>query len=180
MIIDSLTKENKAEHIAYVYYDPEKSRTADVYGSLLSQLLDSTSTLLPDYLETYFDDSQHRRPYEHELIEMLLKFLPNISGTVAILIDGLEESKYFEEILKGLQEVYQCSEMRMLITSREEPELTSPPPGFQELEILPSLMRDDIVVFITQEIERQVTMKRLKQPLKEEVIKVVSRHADGV
>jgi hypothetical protein len=182
MIVSELTKEQKVEHIAYFYYDVAHSKAADVYGSLLAQMLESSSgsSLLPDDIEAYYDDSRHRRPYEHELKAILLKFLASISGSVAIIIDGLEESVHSEEVLQGLQEIYQSRELRLLITTREEPDTLVQLPGFKELELLPSMMRDDIVLFITGEVERQATMKRLKPALKAEVIKVVAGHADGV
>lgn len=135
---------------------------------------------LPDYIGTYFDECGHRRPCEQELREIILKLVSTIPFGITIIIDGLDECKDFEGLLSGLFEIRDAGEIKMVITTRQDPDIAPHSDDLFEMHVLPSLVADDIALFVAHEVERRKTLKSLRSDLKDEVTRVVIEEANGV
>jgi len=171
IIVEHLTHSPKSQQLAY-FYCPPALNPIYIYGSLIRQILESSFPELPDYIESYYNTNSHRHPYEDDLKSILPKLLTNRSST--IIVDGLEECTDVAQYLFDLTKV---ADVRLLITCREKPELV-PNPGLLKLELHPTMMLDDLQMFIAQEVERRPALRRLKPEIKNEVVCVVTAGAD--
>lgn len=173
IVIDHLLQLGK--HPVYFYCNATTKPT-QLYGSLLSQLLSFVPTI-PNEIESYYDKNYHRRPYEHELQPHLLRVLSSFTNPTIILIDGLDEVLGNEDLLTTLLDIRNhCS---LMLTSREDEVITDIFDPLPKLEIQPSILAPELEGFIKQEVERILTLKRLKPELKAEVIDVIICESNG-
>ena len=178
LIIDRVTQSPIPSQLLYFYCPSQYLKPANLYGSLIRQTLESNFDQLPDFIETYVDAARNRRPSEHELKDIFHKLIPKIPGNTTIIIDGLNDTTDTENILNSLAELHRNCDIKLLITSWDEPE-TIHIPGMLELRIQPGLVANDVLSFVMREMERQPTLKKLKPKLKTEVIGTVIRGSNG-
>jgi hypothetical protein len=128
---------------------------------------------LPTYISDYYDNSSHRRPYEHEVKDLVLRLLSSLPDTkTKILIDGLSELPDKTDFLSTIPDLQRtCS---VLITSRTDDEITDAFFAEQRVNIEPDLVSNDTAAFVNAELQRRPSLKRLKPELRSEVLGVIS------
>lgn len=113
--------------MAIFYCDFRRKETqslVNVMGSLVSQLC-SQSGVFPTELEDAYEHTcnTHDRPSLQLLLQLLEDFAAR--SRVTLLIDALDECLQREEVAGFISELTTNSSLRMLLTSRDEPELQS-------------------------------------------------------
>ncbi|KAL8671619.1 MAG: hypothetical protein Q9168_003892 [Polycauliona sp. 1 TL-2023] len=114
----------------YIRYDDKESHTtANVFGSLLTQLARQSRTVLVDVMELYKAQHSEGPPNDELLIEALSSASAHFSDTY-LMIDGLDEcgSQYNANrirLIDALAALHQSpgSAIRTLIFSRDEPDI---------------------------------------------------------
>ncbi|KAF8537949.1 hypothetical protein BDD12DRAFT_806544 [Trichophaea hybrida] len=173
IVIDHLLQQGKQPTY---FYCNATTKPTHLYGSILSQLL-SLAPSLPPEIESYYNSSYHRRPYEHELQSHLLRVIPSSPNPPIILIDGLDEVLGKEELLATLLDIQNhCS---LILTSREDEDITDTFEALPKFEIQPTIIAPELEEFIKQEVARISTLKRLKPELKTEVVDVIICESNG-
>ncbi|CUS07295.1 unnamed protein product [Tuber aestivum] len=169
--------------LIYYYFDfkeATKQTSRDLYGNLISQLLENDSEVSPE-VERLHDDANGNPPQLDDLKEALIKLLAARPKTI-IVIDALDECQDRSEILDSLLKLHEpaSGKVNLLITSRQEEDIKRAFSGFPNIAIKPADIKDDIKKFITTEMERQPKLRRLPPHMKAEIMNALSIGADGV
>ena len=136
-------------------YLPIYVRLADYANQLKKQGTLALETFLLDYIETYYPG----KPYQNELLRHALE-----NNLCLILLDGLDEVGDFgDDLLHGktlrstvLEEVRRFSNRRcksvdrnhIVVTSRIEGYRSGDLPGFEEMELSPLMIPDELEDFL--------------------------------
>jgi len=175
------------ETLAYFYCDFRQERTTDgatVLRSLLIQLLrQARNEWNLEYTDIFRRKSEGAEPPADtdvlcDLICYSLKFLRR----PVVVIDALDECKRIGTFLTRLVRTVNEGELRLLITSRTEPAISSALSG------LPSLSLNDYARLVDNDMERHIDIELevrsrlafLAPDLKDEIRKSLLQQADGM
>jgi hypothetical protein len=164
------------------FKDVEKASSVGIYGSLLAQILESYYDELPDHVVEFYEKSHSRPPQADTIKEQLLRLVRKI-GCTRIVVDALDECVVSTriEVLRTLLEIHRAGKINLLITSREEVDIKAILADVPNVCINAIVNSKDIQLFVTEECERNVKLRRrLKGLIKSEVISTVSSEAKGM
>ncbi|KAG0131113.1 hypothetical protein HOY82DRAFT_519449 [Tuber indicum] len=185
VIIDKIQDEIKQTDTELIYYyfdfkEAAKQTSRDLYGNLISQLLEHDAEVPPE-VEKLYDDANGNPPDLDDLKIALPKLLETRPKTV-IVIDALDECQDRSEILDSLSKLHEpvSGKVNLLITSRQEADIKSTFSGAPSIAIKPADIKDDIKRFVTAEIERQPKLRRLPPHMKAEIMNALTIRADGM
>ena len=191
IILDDLTKgginyTSKTGKFLFFYCDFRLSATTSahgVYGSLLSQLLDSNGDDdLPPDLKDYFEKNKSTPPPEGFLKEQLMIQIRR-AGPIKILVDALDECVPAARIpvLETLMAIHETGSVSLLITSRPDADIKFILKEVPTVCINAAVNSHDIKLYVTEECDRNVKLKRkLKGSTKLEVISTITSQANGM
>ncbi|KAF8244834.1 ankyrin [Wilcoxina mikolae CBS 423.85] len=167
------------------FRDAEKVKAVNIYGSLLAQLLESKyENNLPGEIADYYNKHKLRSPLEQFSKEQLLKLIPTV-GPTKIVVDALDECVESARIsvLETLMELEKAGlgHVNVFVTSRPELDIKLLLEQVPKLCINALVNSRDIRLFVTEECERSVRLKKkLKGSTKSEVISTISSEAKGM
>lgn len=153
--------------MAVFYCDFRRKETqnlVNVMGSLVSQLC-SQSGVFPTDLE---DAYQHtRNTHDRPSVQLLRQLLEDFAARsrVTLLIDALDECLQREEVAEFISELTTKASLRMLLTSRDEPELQSGLDQFVRVRIEAHLV--EVSVDIKSYIDHRLRSEKRLQWLQE-------------
>jgi hypothetical protein len=171
----------------YFYCDFRHERTTDgaiVLRSLLVQLLRQARA---DW-SSEFTDLFRRKSEGAEapvdvavLCDLICRSLKFLRRPVAI-IDALDECKHIGTFLTRLVRTVNDGELRLLITSRTEPAISSSLSGLPSLSLsdYARLIDGDMELHIDKELEARSRLASLAPDLKDEIRKSLLQQADGM
>ncbi|KAG1858862.1 hypothetical protein F4604DRAFT_1930917 [Suillus subluteus] len=177
----------RSETPVYFYCDFRQERTTDgatILRSLLIQLLRQAR----DGWNLEFTDLFRRKSEGAEppadtdvlcnLICCSLKFLRR----PVVIIDALDECKRVGTFLTRLVRAVNEGELRLLITSRTEPAISSALSGLPSLSLSDHacLIDDDMEILIDRELEVRSRLASLTPDLKDKIRKSLLQQADGM
>ncbi|KAG0636032.1 hypothetical protein HOY80DRAFT_979434 [Tuber brumale] len=185
VIIDKIQDEIKQTDTELIYYyfdfkEATKQTPRDLYGNLISQLLEHDAEVPPE-IEKLYDDANGNPPNLDDLKVALPKLLETRPKTV-IVIDALDECQDRSEILDSLSKLHEpaSGKVNLLITSRQEADIKWTFSGAPSIAIKPVDIKGDIKRFVTAEIERQPKLRRLPPHMKVEIMNALTVRADGM
>ncbi|PWW74656.1 hypothetical protein C7212DRAFT_282956 [Tuber magnatum] len=185
VIIDKIQDETEQTDTELIYYyfdfkEATKQTSRDLYGNLISQLLDHDGEVSPE-VEKLYDDANGNPPNLDDLKVALTKLLATRPKTV-IVIDALDECKDRSEIFDSLLKLHEpaSGKVNLLITSRQEADIKWAFSGTPSIAIKPVDIKDDIKKFITAEMDRRPKLRRLPPHMKAEIMNALSIGADGM
>ncbi|KAG2138576.1 ankyrin repeat-containing domain protein [Suillus bovinus] len=171
----------------YFYCDFRQERTTDgaiILRSLLVQLLRQARI---DW-SSEFTDLFRRKSEGAEapvdiavLCDLICRSLKFLRQPVAI-IDALDECKHIRTFLPRLVRIVNEGELRLLITSRMEPAISSTLSGLPSLSLsdYARLIDNDMQLHIDRELEARSRLASLAPDLKDEIRRSLSQQADGM
>jgi hypothetical protein len=187
IIIDNLQREYLDTQIATLYFycdfrDAAKSEPANVYGSLIAQILETCwDKEVPEHFQTYYDKNRKRHPEGDVLKDQLLWLLKSV-GRTRIVIDALDECPRPMRmgVLTSLLEIQRDTDTNLLVTSRGEFDIKVILEDRDKILVSEDVNSKDITLFVREEIERNVRLRRLKNVTKAEILETLSAEAKGM
>ena len=176
--------------LAYFYCDYKevnKQEPSKVLCTLLCQLAMRNKTIF-GRLQSFFQDRYNENPSFtpgfDELRGNFSGFLEGSCSQVLLVVDALDECTQRDCIARALKTILDsCPTVKILVSSRQEQEITNLYETLPNLKITQSHMAPDIESFVKAEVAARIKAKRLKirKPELQAIIcdKLVSR-ADGM
>lgn len=185
-VIENRISIRQKDGLAYFYCDYKNSDTQNarnILRSLIQQAAmqsdDSLSSLL-DFMEKLGLSRCHLSL--QDLQDLLLSIIDHFD-TFFVIIDALDEcsDKRRHEVLDVLLRLRKCSTIKLLATSREDPDIAEALESFAKVDVIAN--DKDIEMFVAAEIERRIRDNRLNidhTEVKEQIIDKLSHSADGM
>ncbi|TGZ81503.1 hypothetical protein EX30DRAFT_319098, partial [Ascodesmis nigricans] len=184
-ILDYLRDDPNGPRLKPVFFycdfrEQEKTKSLNIYLSLAAQILHAHISSLPKELEEWYDKRMGIGAIEEREAMEILQLLANRAGNLVVLVDALDECKDRIGFLRMMKKVQNVASINFLFTSREELDIKTEVGDQPKLHITPSVIDDDIKLFIKEEIVRHPRLRKLKPDLKEEVQLILSNGAHGM
>ena len=189
-IIQSITELSQLEPstiVAYFYFDfndPNKQRTESLLRSLLTQFLAQPPSL-PQCLQNAYVQSQNgqRQPTIDTMIVLLRQLLKGY-GQTYLIIDALDECRHREELHELITSItrWNCSNIRMLATSRKEKDIEDSLQPFVSCQICiqSTLVNADIQVFVSEKLASDPKLRKWPAEAKREIEVTLIAGANGM
>jgi hypothetical protein len=202
VVIQQLLDERKANFgagkIAYFYCnasEQQRTKAPEILGSIARQLsfngLDKPPE--PAFLEAYDAqkkdaDEKNADQIERLNVKTLTELIPRLLGgrTAMILIDALDECAERQDILRAMKTIMGKAPIKVIISGRSEVCLDMPKDEFPiHVSIGQGENRDDIRKYVTAEMDRAISDKRLlkgtvRDQLKETIVQKLNASAQGM
>ena len=187
-VIDEVLKQACSSFaVSYIYCDykePKTQQSIFLLAGLAAQLAHQHERCFKLLQTAYRAASgpmgQHVLPEADELLQ-LIRQMVDCFDEVAILVDGLDECEDAGQVASMLAELADNSNIKVLISSRDERNIRLELGDFQHVEI--SAQKDDLQLYVAAEIEFRIQRRRLfiqSTELKEMILDRLVRDAAGM
>lgn len=189
-MIDELLVTQKSHDIAYFYCsfsNDQTLHTQHILGSLLAQICSEYDALYEDLRSMYIDARQKTlgKPSmpEIDVLSSLLKMQAD-TRHLYILIDGINECGDPYEILQSLNDISKDpSNIRLFLSSINEKGIenyVSAMPALCIETLRPEDIKHDISMLVLSTLELQPRLRQLPQNLKHDIVRALSKGAQGM
>ncbi|KAL8732257.1 MAG: hypothetical protein Q9166_002829 [cf. Caloplaca sp. 2 TL-2023] len=184
--IEYLKEHVKSEDVGLAYFycdykDSKKQEPSKLLCTLLSQLARQHKTVfqrLQSFAQERFKENPASVPTHDELRSNFSTFLEGAFKQIIIVIDAIDESTKRECMISDLKTfLKQCSFIKILVSSREELDITKAFKPFPHVKINQSDVAGDIESFVKAEVaarirEKELTIRRpeLQQTICEKLV----------
>ena len=178
------------ESISYYYCDFSDSKSLETHtilGTIIRQLLENI--IIPDDLEQKIDESYRlgTRTATDDELASILYMVVKLFSIIYICIDGLDECGKDEQamILSVVDQLAQSSQttVKILITSRQEPLISSSLGLFPQLQVSADKNSIDIALFVKETVKLKIRSGDLvvQDPsLELDIVSALINGADGM
>jgi hypothetical protein len=176
----------KATGLSFFYCNYKKrqeQRVSDVIAVLLKQLC-AQCPCIPEVVTSLFDHHMRKRtrPAEDELSKALLS-VAGAFNRVFVVIDALDEfdTNYWSTMLAHLRDLQgspYIKDLRLMVTSRHEPELEREFRHHPLLEIRADT--DDLALFLRSQMPKLSEHIKQNSSLQSEIMSAITTAADGM
>lgn len=194
VIIEEL-REQKPAPVAFMYCkyrDPQRNSMLDILRAILSQLLNAhqSDPNLPDLSPYYYDEGLAKDGVllkSVKLCKSLVKLILRNIPKAYIVLDGLDEcdSNQRKQILEFLIETIkscdgqQPGSLRLLIFSRNEPDIKRHLGAETQISIMPENVESDIGIYVTYQSHLIKEQHDLEESEREYIAQHVTDRAQG-
>ncbi|KAI6471127.1 hypothetical protein MCOR15_001015 [Pyricularia oryzae] len=195
VIIEEL-REQKPAPVAFMYCkyrDPQRNSMLDILRAILSQLLNAhqSDPNLPDLSPYYYDEGLAKDGVllkSVKLCKSLVKLILRNIPKAYIVLDGLDEcdSNQRKQILEFLIETIkscdgqQPGSLRLLIFSRNEPDIKRHLGAETQISIMPENVESDIGIYVTYQSHLIKEQHDLEESEREYIAQHVTDRAQGM
>jgi tetratricopeptide (TPR) repeat protein len=143
--------------LGYFFFDSSdnrKSTLLEAVATLTAQLVSDRERLPPDVLDIYERATRYGRSRISSLdkpVDIIAKLLKGYRK-VYLVLDGIDESSETAMTLREILALACASNVRLLFASRDTLDTRSALSTYATLKLMPALVRDDINVFLRQEL----------------------------
>jgi tetratricopeptide (TPR) repeat protein len=149
----------QADDVGFGYFffdssDNRKSTLLEASATLIAQLTGNRNRIPPDLLEIY----ERAASYGRSMISLLDKPMDIIANLLKeyrktyLVLDGIDESAEIAMTLREILGLEEIPNVRILFVGRETLDTKSALSKYTTLKLMPALVRDDIDVFLRQEL----------------------------
>ncbi|KAG1771903.1 hypothetical protein EV702DRAFT_1201783 [Suillus placidus] len=183
-IIDKIQASDEAEPqtLAYFYCNFRDDRTTN--AAAIGEKQESNTEGDFDSLRNLWQQQHDAKPHPTHLV-FLRKLLTEASTLVhrpVLLIDALDECKYYPDLVRHLVNLAEDARLRLFVTSRSEPEIQDAFDGLPTVSLKDSAeqMKADICAHITEQLKTRKKLSRLSDALKKTILEKLSENAEGI
>jgi hypothetical protein len=143
--------------LGYFFFDSSNNRKSTLHeavATLTAQLVSNRERLPLDVLEIYERATRYGRSRISSLdkpVDIIAKLLKGYRK-VYLVLDGIDESSETAMTLREILALACASNVRLLFASRDTFDTRSTLSTYATLKLMPALVRDDINVFLRQEL----------------------------
>lgn len=174
--------------VAYYYCDfrnLESCQPESVLGAIVVQLckyIDPLPAVIEEIMSLHAGLGGRLTPPSLDELETLLKKVLRLCRAAIIVVDALDECQDRETVVKVLRDVSRTGpgNTKVLVTSREEPDIVRLLQGVQRISTRSSEADQDIERLIHSSLAMNRTLQKLRPSLKARIIEKLSMEACGM
>ncbi|KIV95467.1 hypothetical protein PV10_03121 [Exophiala mesophila] len=185
----TLQEQKSTSNLAFFYCDfrrPKSQDVANLLGSLVAQICSRTNTF-PSLLEQAFDQSHsgppgQKKPPTLAVLQSCLESFAAQSDLI-LLVDAIDECQQRSDVFEFFAALRtSCSNVRVLLTSREEAEIESGLHSFDHFRIEGHLneVNDDVQAYVAHRLSSDRNLQWLNDSIKDEIANQLMRKSAGM
>jgi hypothetical protein len=170
--------------VAYFYCDfreKDTQRPEAVLGSIICQLCRQFDGI-PSVVENAFKNDELTTSPSYKELEGIFTALLALCHQATIVIDALDECLQRSNLLQLLADLTKLGprNVRVLITSRREMDITKAFGALPQIPLLPEAVDSDIRRYLNNIADTQAPFATMKEPLKASIVSSLTEGSSGM